>query len=72
MPDKKTAVSEDKDVVWDVKAQPQQPLKKIKGKVILIIPNKRVIVEYGEGFGTEIVYNESKHKSLKNGDIIEI
>ena len=41
MPDKKTAVPEDKDVVWDVKAQPQQPLKKIKGKVILIIPNKR-------------------------------
>lgn len=41
------------------------------GKVLLILKN-RIIIEYDNGLGTEIPYNEKYHFSIKVGDKIEI
>lgn len=59
------------DDKWQMDLKPTKT-PKIKGRVILIIPNKRIILEYGSGLGTEIPYNVEKHKNLKTGDILEI
>lgn len=72
MPDKKNPSEVMEDNAWQTKAQPSQTTKKIKAKVTLIIPHNRVIVEYGQGLGTEIKYDEAKHKSLKLGDMVDI
>lgn len=72
MPDKQTLAPDEKKDDWQIKAKPQPTVKKIKGKVILIIPGNRVIIEYGSGYATDIPYNVEKHKSLKLGDIIEV
>ena len=44
--------------------------KKTKGKVINVTPTK-VYIEYGNGLGTFVIFESSKHSKLKIGDPIE-
>lgn len=49
---------------------PATKSKKTKGKVVNITPTK-VFIEYGDGLGTFILFESSKHSNLKKGDPIE-
>jgi len=44
--------------------------KKQTGKIILVTKT-RILVEYGDGLGTSIEYNEKIHSNLKPGDSID-
>lgn len=70
MPDKQNASDKKIEDSWDKK--PQSLVKRQKGKVALIIPHNRIVIEYGNGLGAEIKYSEEKHKNVKIGDFLEI
>jgi hypothetical protein len=69
MPEKDLTKEKDvKEVQWQDKPS---ATKKRTGQVVLVIPNKRIVIEYGNALGTEIPYNDTKHKNIKIGDTIE-